>query len=271
MLRRLPTPRHIEKTGGTSLRDSFKRSACQFFGYQMYSSTMHRIETFLNNYSHYVGRPRWRYETANTHSNVTACVEAHSPTPALEEFAPLVSVLQRSARVVLLMLVRRPDEHYISFFRWTHQPSRNDTRETYSAKLLLWRPRDLQTYMLWNLHHSKRASMAGRAWVGDPFASLAEPLRCGPIIALAAGFHVFDLAADFDGTLRSIRDLTGLQLPPHRNTPSMLYGWPPAPPITLPLIQEAHGVNFTHRVRQLAPCDWQLYALSRRGLGEVRR
>ena len=148
MLRRLPTPRHIEKTGGTSLRDSFKRSACQFFGYQMYSSTMHRIETFLNNYSHYVGRPRWRYETANTHSNVTACVEAHSPTPALEEFAPHVSVLQRSARVVLLMLVRRPDEHYISFFRWTHQPSRNDTRETYSAKLLLWRPRDLQTYML---------------------------------------------------------------------------------------------------------------------------
>ena len=109
---------------------------------------------------------------------------------------------------MLLMLVRRPDEHYISFFRWTRRPSRNDTRETYSAKLLLWTPQDLQTYMLWNLHHSKRASMAGRAWVGDPFASLADPLRCGPIIALAAGFHVFDLTADFDGTLRSIRDLT---------------------------------------------------------------
>lgn len=37
--------RHVEKTGGSSLRDSFKRSACQFFGYQMYDSTVRPTAT----------------------------------------------------------------------------------------------------------------------------------------------------------------------------------------------------------------------------------
>ena len=44
----------------------------------------------------------------------------------------------------------------------------------------------------------------------------------------------------------------------------MLYSGPPTPLVTLQMIQEAHGVNFTRRVRQLAPCDWQLHALASR-------
>ena len=48
--------RHLEKTGGVSLRHGFQHSRCQYFGYQLYGTTMYRIERFVHNYTHYSTR-----------------------------------------------------------------------------------------------------------------------------------------------------------------------------------------------------------------------
>ena len=127
--------RHVEKTGGVSLRSSMQASACQFFGYQLYATTMHRIERFVHNRSHYATIPHAPWEHRHPHSNVTACVEAHSPTPDLAELMQFAALLRQSCTVVLLLLVRQPDEHFISFFRWTHRCVRSSRhcRETLST------------------------------------------------------------------------------------------------------------------------------------------
>ena len=127
--------RHVEKTGGVSLRSSMQASACQFFGYQLYATTMHRIERFVHNRSHYATIPHAPWEHRHPHSNTTACVEAHSPTPDLAELMQFAALLRQSCTVVLLLLVRQPDEHFISFFRWTHRCVRSSRhcRETLST------------------------------------------------------------------------------------------------------------------------------------------
>ena len=81
--------RHIEKTGGVSLRSSLQASQrqrragrlclscasplsraqasqCQFFGYQLYWTTIFRIERFLHNLSDYKRIPHARWGRAAT-------------------------------------------------------------------------------------------------------------------------------------------------------------------------------------------------------------
>ena len=257
--------RHLEKTGGVSLRSSFQASACQFFGYQLYATTMNRIERFVHNFSHYKTIPHAPWEHRNPHSNTTACVEAHSPTPDLGELMQFAALLRRSCTVVPLLLVRRPDEHFISFFRWTHRPERNETAASYAAKLLEWSPRDLQTNILWQPH---RALVATRRLRGNPFSDLHPQLDCERVMADASAFHVLDLTRKgpdaFGATMRRLRSLTRLELPPFHDVPRPRYMRPSPPALSLASILQDTGVNYTRRVWRHAPCDWRLYDLSLR-------
>ena len=94
--------RHIEKTGGVSLRSSLQASQrqrragrlclscatalsraqasqCQFFGYQLYWTTIFRIERFLHNLSDYKRIPHARWESSHAHSETMACIEVRAP------------------------------------------------------------------------------------------------------------------------------------------------------------------------------------------------
>ena len=80
----------------------------------MYPSTIARLSSFVHNYSHYASHPVAPEEARRLGaSRYAACVEAHSPTPDLAELLEITARMRRSARLVLLLLVRRPDEHYI--------------------------------------------------------------------------------------------------------------------------------------------------------------
>ena len=93
---------HLEKTGGVSLRSSLQASQrqrragrlclscasplsraqasqCQFFGYQLYWTTIFRIERFLHNLSDYKRIPHARWESSHAHSETTACIEVRPP------------------------------------------------------------------------------------------------------------------------------------------------------------------------------------------------
>ena len=68
--------RHIEKTGGVSLRSSFHSSACQYFGYQLYWTTCYRLAKFIHNHSAFDGIPKPAWERNHAGSRHVACVEA---------------------------------------------------------------------------------------------------------------------------------------------------------------------------------------------------
>ena len=96
--------RHIEKTGGVSLRSSLQASQrqrragrlceppscasplsraqasqCQFFGYQLYWTTIFRIKRFLHNLSDYKRIPHARWESSHAHSETMACIVVRPP------------------------------------------------------------------------------------------------------------------------------------------------------------------------------------------------
>ena len=140
------------------------------------------------------------------------------------------------------------------------RPKENDTEVSYGARLLAWQPSDLQSNIL---RHSHSATLAQRARTGDPFAS-QPALACNEVLHAAATFHVLDLTASFNLTMARLRHLTGLELPPFRQVPPPVYGHPRPPPLSMFGLHEAHGVNYTRRVRALAPCDWRLHKLAAR-------
>ena len=88
----------------------------------------------------------------------------------------------------LFAIRHRPDDHYTSFFRWTHQPAANDTRRSYGARLLAWAPRDLQSNILAHTHH---AIIASRRQSGArPRPSTRSPRRsrrADPHLSISAG------------------------------------------------------------------------------------
>ena len=66
------------------------------------------------------------------------------------------------------------------------RPKSNDTARSYGARLLAWRPSDLQSTIL---RHSHSAVLAQRQRTGDAFA--AEPaLWCHEVLRAAAAFHL---------------------------------------------------------------------------------
>lgn len=146
-----------------------------------------------------------------------------------------------------------------------HRPVRNETAASYAAKLLDWSPRDLQANVLWQPH---RALVATRRLHGNPFGELKPQLDCDRVLSDAAAFHVLDLtrrgADAFGGTMRRLRSLTSLALPPFHDVPRPRYMRPTPPSLSLRSVWDDTGVNYTRRVRRLAPCDWRLHELSLR-------
>ena len=67
----------------------------------------------------------------------------------------------------------------LEYFRWSVRPKSNDTARSYRARLLAWRPTDLQSTIL---RHSHSAVLAQRQRTGDAFA--AEPaLWCHEVMS----------------------------------------------------------------------------------------
>ena len=147
---------------------------------------------------------------------------------------------------------------FLTFFRWSVRPKSNDTMLSYGARLLAWQPSDLQST---TLRHSHSAVLAQRGHAGDAFAS-QPALACNEVLHAAATFHVIDLTGSFDPAMARLRHLTGLELPPFRQVPPPKYGQPKPPQLSVRGLHDAHGVNYTRRVRALAPCDWRLYKLA---------
>lgn len=146
------------------------------------------------------------------------------------------------------------------FPRWAVRPKSNDTALSYGARLLAWQPSDLQSTIL---RHSHSAVLAQRRHIGDAFAS--EPaLACNEVLRAAATFHLFDLTGSFEPAMARMRQLTGLELPSFRKVPPPKYTGPTPPPLSVRGLHAAHRVNYTRRVRALAPCDWRLYKLAER-------
>ena len=72
--------------------------------------------------------------------------------------------------VTILVRLRRPDAHYLSFFRWAAAGSRKflglarglNTSETTSDMFLRWMPRNLQSHILYHEHAQTLAQVGGR-------------------------------------------------------------------------------------------------------------
>ena len=129
----------------------------------------------------------------------------------------------------------------LSLFRWSVRPKSNDTARSYGARLLAWRPSDLQSTIL---RHSHSAVLAQRQRTGDAFA--AEPaLWCHEVLRAAAAFHLVDLTGSFDSAMARMRQLTGLELPPFRKVPPPKYDRPLPPPLSVRGLHDAHRVNLS--------------------------
>ena len=277
--------RHIEKTGGSSLRSSFAASHCQYFGYDFAAPTRTRLLIFLNNFSVYRDlQQKPPNEAFNNHSSSVACAEAHNPAP---DAADLVTFraqyrLARVTRVVLVLMVRRPDDHYRSFFRWSHAPlSVNETSPSFSSRLLRWAPPNLQANIF---KHPYRATIAARWCCGQPVHSCCSGssghAKMPPTFETGDQFcaEVLSTARAFDAVLPTesisthgmpvLRQLTGLELPTRhvRVEPGHRSSY------TVPPIVFQPDVNLTRMTQEeLAQCDWKLHELAQlRFLNEVR-
>ena len=286
--------RHVEKCGGTSLRESFVHSHCQYFGYDFHAGTRHRLTLFMTSHAAYRASPRPPNEVVNNNSRAIACVEAHSPAPDLAEmlrFGTELSLLSR-ARVVLALVARQPDQHYPSFFRWSHAPaSRSETTQAYSARFRRWAEGvpDLQSNILAHSHRSvlaarwccrvgtrrgQSSSLSECCHGGDaPIASVPSfemsPSFCAKVISTAAQFDVLVPMESLSRVgLALLRRATGLELPNKRASRSPTWytrwfkqlganrTWAPQPP---PRVAVS---NWTSPSRDLAPCDWRLHAMA---------
>lgn len=292
--------RHVEKTGGTSLRMAFVRSSCQYFGYDFHFYVKWRLMTFVQNHSVYERAGKPPNELHNNRSDRVACVEAHSPAPNASDFVALGAEarLWDGVRVVLVVVVRSPAAHYASFFRWSHPVLyTNETSASYTTRLLRWAPPNLQSNIL---ARSARASFAAR-WCCDG-RSNPHPTCCtdadvvattdkerskrasasASVAAFEAGerlcSRILESTRLFDALLTTedlsrvgfplLRRLTGLALPgPIHHKVQPMYANPPWRSIGSAARQPPPKVpfetdDFVARIRAVAPCDWRLHQLA---------
>ena len=291
--------RHVEKTGGSSIRAAFAFSSCQYFGFDFQIGTRSRLERFATNWSLYEATPKPPNEEHNSRSRSVACIEAHSPAPDFSAFVALAAEARLwatpSPRVLLMITVRRPDAHYLSFFRWSHRPQmvneRNETSLSYSARFLRWAPPNLQSNIL---RHSSRAHAAHNWCCGDdqkegggccdsggegsrrgfsspPSANLnapswvpkgfesggAESEFCQGLLSALASFDVvMPTESMTTNGLSVVRRLTGLQLPERHVVVPPTYNARP-PPFAFADSEAVHA-----RLRENAPCDWRLHQVA---------
>ena len=91
----------------------------------------------------------------------------------------------------------------------------------------------------------------------------ASPTTGAETLRNASAFDaVLDLTGDSAVSMRVLRGLTGLELPPFHDVPSPKYIHPRPPKLSVAQLQRDFGVNYTARVEKIAPCDWQLHGLA---------
>lgn len=277
--------RHIEKTGGSSLGSSFAASHCQYFGYDFARNTRQRLRLFITNFSSYKElQPKPPNEAFNNHSSTVACVEAHSPAPDAAQIVSFGADSFLATRILLVLVVRRPQEQYQSFFRWSHKPlSANETSQSFSSRFLRWAPPNLQANIF---RHSYRATIA-KAWCcGQPSSMCcsenSRASRIPPTFETNGTFctDVLSAARTFDVVLPTeslssvglevLRHLTGLELPTRHVKVPPAYQGREHTVVLPPPVDEDSDVNFIRLTQEeRAPCDWQLHELAALRLAKV--
>jgi len=227
--------RHVAKNGGTSMRASMLSSSCQYYGYGFYPLTAARIARDINA------------------SGVEAvCVEAHSPCS--DEWYAMARMLP--CALTILVRIRRPDAHYLSFFRWAAaghtstllrlERGLNST----SQMFLRWMPRNLQSHILYHEHAQTLAQTTMGAFTADkrPAYREDEGFCTRTMRALRACDVVCPLEDFFTpgGCVEHLRARLGLELPTEHEIPKT----------RADLQVHLDVVALTH---ERAPCDWHAY------------
>lgn len=204
--------RHIEKNGGGSFSSSMRKSNCTVFGYGIYRVTWKRINSTLHNES-------------------LVCVDGHSPV-ADDWLNKTKSI---SSDSITVLRIRRPDQHYKSFYTWG-VPRRYE--------FVSWMPDNLQTNIL---IHSHRAILAARN-VSIPRVNVNQ---CDDVIRDVLGRVDFLYTVEnMDCVWDTLRQRTGLALPRFQISERPRFSTPPKLPNTSILMD---------LTRKHAWCDWKLY------------
>ena len=223
--------RHVEKNGGAAMSGAMTQSGCPPVGIGLYVHNLVRINYLLRNNSRVV------------------CVDAHAPVP--DEWLTIARNLP-ARRVVIMLRVRRPPEHYVSFYQWG-VPRR--------YAFATWFPGDLQSHILLHSHAGARAHLGDH---GLP--PLGETSCRARALPLARAVDVLSTTEGMNASWRALRALTGLALPAlHVGHPERFSsGQARATAVN----GSSSGVPPWPMVEQLswerARCDWALYEEAQR-------
>ncbi|KAL3915761.1 MAG: hypothetical protein SGPRY_007089 [Prymnesium sp.] len=275
--------RHVQKNGGSTLRQIFLRNAMHD-GWAFWGYSLHRFERVASALARAIVRADLQVDAAHRSavcSNWTSrrpvrlLVEHHysriSNADMLSRFGPSSPVQQVAAqcrcRIVLLTRLRQPLSFYISFYRWTVFWRQAANATEFGASMMEWAPRNLQSSILLRPLDSTWAEYWGvnseeglkhRA-IYDQFDGPGGRAKRTELRQQLKAFDLVGILERFDETLLLLAEMSGLQhLLYHPDIPVMTGGrWlkQPSARAVCPDWKacEAH-------IRSTAPFDHELYA-----------
>lgn len=219
----LVVDRHVEKNGGESMARSLQNSDCVYYGYGIWPATLNRLRRMLL-----------------SNKSTKACVEAHSPVP--DGWLTLMRQLPVQKALILLR-IRRPPQHYVSFYRWGVRPNVNFTD---------WFPGDLQSNILLHAHLGHVSAHHSQPWARGVKTLSAS--ACERAWSVARSVDILMTTESLDSGWEELRRQTGLALPARRISQLPRFG---RGEHMLPLASVVQQMS-----EELAPCDWIMYAMA---------
>ncbi len=201
--------RHIEKNAGSTFRELLYRNErhglCLYWGYQQRSPFWNRFVEAMGNLTSSSTLPR-------------VCIEAHSHidhgTPSLRRMEQLLE-LRRSLkrrrihlRILLLLRLREPLAHYVSYYLWSVAERQARSPERYGRTFEEWASSvpNLQSELLLSSKAAFTASFAGlphreiAEWRGRWENPRESSARRKQLLRVASWFDVLGTAERFDET-----------------------------------------------------------------------
>ena len=250
--------RHLEKNGGFSMHLAMEKSTTPSA-----NASKHCAKLF----GYQIGENMWPEMGTLLQANENVCVDGHSPVPgdwlararALAVAKPCAA--QPCAadgwavppRVLTTLRIRKPTDHYHSFYEWDQVPRMNKKWATNKTlvEYIAMTP-DLQANILLD---SNRAVLAQhRQGEAQPLNSSA----CTQAMAVASSVDLLTTTEAMSDVWPVLRELTGLALPEehfHENAKSFGCCGPAVDAMAIDEVEEA--------TRLAAPCDWKLFQMAR--------